>query len=293
MASGIFALLDDIAMLMDDVAVMGKMAAKKTIGILGDDLAVTAEKSSGFVSSRELPILWKLTKGSLINKLLVLPGAFLLSAFLPIAVTILLVIGGVYLSYEGAEKIMEYLFHRKRGGDNFKTPVETEENRQIKETKKVKSALFVDLILSIEIVIIALSTVIENSILVQILVVSGVALVATVGVYGIVALLVRMDDLGYLLIEKSDNSKTFSARIGMILVEALPIIIRLLTVIGTLAMLLVAGGIFRHTFHELHHLFYGLPLILGDFITGFVVGISVFLVLKLGVLVFSKIKTRM
>lgn len=209
MASGFFALLDDIAVLMDDVAAMSKIATKKTAGILGDDLAVNAEKASGFVSSREIPVLWAITKGSFINKLIILPLAFLLSAFLPIAVTIILILGAIYLAYEGAEKIYEYAFPHEHPKAHLESKEYTEEEILTFEKEKIKSAIFTDFILSVEIVIIALGTVLGEDITTQILVVSFVAIVATIGVYGIVALIVRMDDLGYRLIKASKSEKKF------------------------------------------------------------------------------------
>ncbi len=288
MASGFFALLDDIAALMDDVAAMSKVATKKTAGILADDLAVNAEKASGFMSSRELPVLWKITKGSFLNKLILLPLAFLLSAFLPAAIVPILVIGGMYLAFEGAEKIYSFFFHRKHA----KAAVELVEMTQAEvtdyEKKKIKSAILVDFILSIEIIILALSSVAEQRLSVQIGVVSLVALLATVGVYGIVALIVRMDDVGFKLIARTETKASFSARLGRLLVNTLPIVIRSLTVIGTLAMILVAGGIFVHNIHFIHDLVHSLPALLGEFLVGLVVGIAVLLVIKLGGLFVKK-----
>src|SRR6187431_1741277 len=208
MASGFFALLDDIAALMDDVAVMSKIAAKKTAGILGDDLAVNAEKASGFISSRELPVLWAIAKGSFINKLIILPIAFLLSAFFPLAIKIILVLGGLFLAYEGAEKIYEYFFPHKHPAGETIIQEFTEEQILAFEKEKIKSAIVTDFILSVEIVIIALGTVIEETLLSQIVVVSLIAILATVGVYGIVALIVRMDELGFKLIGMSTKEKS-------------------------------------------------------------------------------------
>ena len=184
MASGFFVLLDDIAAIMDDVAAMSKIATKKTAGVLGDDLAVNAEKASGFVSSRELPVLWAIGKGSLVNKLIILPIAFLLSAFLPAAIIVILVLGGLYLAYEGAEKIYEYFFPHEHAKPEISLQPMTEEEILIHEKDKIKSAIVTDFILSVEIVIIALGTVIGKPISSQIAVVSIVALIATVGVYG-------------------------------------------------------------------------------------------------------------
>jgi predicted DNA repair protein MutK len=268
MASGFFAILDDIALLMDDVASMSKIATKKTAGILGDDLAVNAEKATGFVSSREIPVLWAITKGSAINKLIILPVVFLLNFYFPEAVKIILILGGLFLAYEGAEKIIEFLFHKKNQASKEEV-LDIDVTQQ--EKIKIKSAIKTDFILSLEIVIIALSTVFDKDLTTQILVVSVVALIATVGVYGIVALIVRMDDAGLVLIKKS-NDQGFFAGVGHGLVKLLPIIIRTLAVVGTIALLLVSGGIFAHNSHYLHDLFHGWPELLRDFTLGLVIG---------------------
>lgn len=271
MASGFFVLLDDIAALMDDVAVMGKIAAKKTAGILGDDLAVNAEKASGFMSSREIPVLWAITKGSMLNKLIILPIAFLLSAFLPWAVTAILILGGFYLAYEGAEKAYEYFFQHHKA--KVVAPTErTEEEILALEKEKIKSAIVTDFILSIEIVIIALGTVVTQPLVTQIIVVSVIALIATIGVYGVVALIVRMDEFGAKLIELNEQEDSFSDKVGKVLVTALPVVIKSLSVIGTIALLLVSGGIFVHNIHFIHDLVNFIPSILGEFIIGLVVG---------------------
>ena len=278
MASGFFVLLDDIAAIMDDVAVMSKIAAKKTAGILGDDLAVNAEKASGFASSRELPVLWAISKGSLLNKIIILPIAFLLNAFLPVAIIIILVLGGLFLAYEGAEKIYEFIFphsHEESAGITAETL--TEEEILEAEKGKVKSAIITDFILSVEIVIIALGTVIDEPLIQQIIVTSIIALIATIGVYGIVALIVRMDEAGYKLIKFSKNEKSISNFIGNILVKALPIVIKSLTVIGTIALILVAGGIFVHYIPFFHHIVptINLPSIIKEFVIGLALGIVV------------------
>lgn len=281
MASGFFALLDDIAAIMDDVAVMSKIAAKKTAGILGDDLAVNAEKASGFISSREIPVLWAITKGSFLNKLIILPIAFLLSAFLPLAIIIILILGGLYLAYEGAEKIYEYFFPHKQ--TSIETIVQDFSEAEILalEKDKIKSAIVTDFILSVEIVIIALGTVIGKPITSQIVVVSIIAILATIGVYGIVALIVRMDELGYKLIGLSTKERSLSKSIGNILVQALPKVIKSLGIIGTIALILVAGGIFVHNINFLHHLFPQLPSIVKEFSFGLVIGLLVLGVVNL------------
>ncbi len=278
MASGFFALLDDIAVLMDDVAAMTKISTKKTAGILGDDLAVNAEKASGFSPSRELPVLWAITKGSALNKVIILPIAFLLSAFLPWAVTVILVLGGLYLAYEGAEKIYHFLFPVKHE-NNIKEALQENVNISDEailalEKTKIKSAIVTDFILSVEIVIIALGTVIGKDLLFQILVVTAVAIIATIGVYGIVAMIVRMDDLGLRFIKLSKGKGVLFA-IGNLLVKGLPLIVKSLGVIGTIALVLVAGGIFVHNVEFLHHFLDSLPSILQEFIVGLVVGFVV------------------
>jgi uncharacterized protein len=255
MASGFFAILDDIGALMDDVAVTSKVATQKTAGILGDDLAVNAEKATGFLSSRELPVLWAITKGSFINKLIILPIVFLINWLYAPAINYVLIVGGLYLAFEGVEKIIEFLFHRdKKGHEVVEEIEEVEKNPEQIEKAKVKSAITTDFILSIEIVIIALGTVLEEKhpLITQILVTSLVAFIATVGVYGIVALIVRMDDAGFKLIKKS-NDKGFFGKLGHLLVKALPIVIKALGVIGTIALIMVAGGIFAHRVEFLHH----------------------------------------
>jgi predicted DNA repair protein MutK len=193
MTGGFFALLDDIATLLDDAAVVTKVAAKKTTGILGDDLAVNAQKASGFAASRELPILWAITKGSFRNKLIILPLAFLLSAYASWIIVPILMLGGIYLAYEGVEKIYEYFTPHKQTHPRQEDQLTQEDILKIEE-KKIKSAIRTDFILSIEIVIIALGTVLQQALYVQIIAVTVVAVLATIGVYGIVALLVRMDD---------------------------------------------------------------------------------------------------
>ena len=269
MASGFFAILDDITALMDDIAMTSKIATRKTAGILGDDLAVNAEKATGFLADREIPILWKITKGSFLNKLIIVPVALLLSAFYPVAVTAILVAGGFYLAYEGVEKIVEYLFHKKKVGEEV--VVETEENAALAEKAKIKSAITTDFILSVEIVIIALGTTIDATLGIRIATVSIVAILATIGVYGIVALIVRMDDAGYRLI-KSSGDKGFFGAIGHLLVKGLPVVIRILSVVGTIALILVAGGIFVHNIDFLHNLFPQIPSTIKEFIIGLIAG---------------------
>ena len=248
MAGGIFAILDDISMLMDDAAMVTKASIKQTAPILGDDLAVNAEKAAGFHASRELPVLLKITKGSLKNKLIILPIAFFLSAIAPWLIAPVLIVGGLYLSYEGAEKIYEFIEIKILKKEH------NEHKKILTEDQKIKSAILTDFILSIEIVVIALGTVINQPLPIQIFSVCVVAIAATVGVYGLVALLVRMDDVGFYLIKTSSDGD-LKEKIGELLVASLPKVIQILAVVGTIAMLLVAGGIFMHNIEYLHHLY--------------------------------------
>ena len=265
MASGFFAILDDIAALMDDVAVTAKLATQKTAGILGDDLAVNAEKATGFLESREIPVLMKIMKGSFINKLIIVPVVFLLQWLYEPAITIILIFGGFYLAYEGVEKIIEFIFHRsKKGHEVIEESVITDEDGEELEKSKIKSAVTTDFILSLEIVIIALASAKVgyedlksqfSPLLVEIVTVSIVAIIATIGVYGIVALIVRMDDAGYKIIKKSKKETGFLVSVGNFLVNALPWVIKGLAVVGTFSLILVAGGIFVHNIDWIHHHF--------------------------------------
>ena len=290
MASGFFAILDDIAALMDDVAMTSKLATKKTAGILGDDLAVNAEKATGFLSSREIPVLWAITKGSFVNKLIILPVVFLLNWLYPPAIKMALIIGGFYLAYEGVEKIIEYFFHRAKDAAQVVAESTLEESDEHSEKAKVKSAIKTDFILSLEIVIIALGTAMEKEhpLLTQILSVTFVAIIATVGVYGIVALIVRMDDAGFYLMRRSDD-KSFLSSLGGLLIKALPFVIKALAVLGTIALILVSGGIFLHNIDYLHHLIpHSIPSVLAEFSMGIVFGLVTVLVMT----VFKKLKSN-
>ena len=288
MASGFFAILDDIAALMDDVAMTSKLATKKTAGILGDDLAVNAEKATGFLASREIPVLWAITKGSFINKLIILPIVFLLNWLYPPAIKVALIIGGFYLAYEGVEKIIEYFFHRQKNSEVVVEESKLEETDENSEKAKVSSAIKTDFILSLEIVIIALGTAMEKEhpLITQIISVTIVAVLATIGVYGIVALIVRMDDAGFYLMRKSDNKGFFSS-LGGVLIKALPLVIKGLGVLGTFALILVSGGIFLHNIEYIHHL---IPHSIPSTIAEFGVGIAFGLVAVLLMTGFNKVK---
>lgn len=276
---GFFALLDDISILLDDVAAMSKLAAKKTAGILGDDLAVNAEKSAKFDDNRELPVLYKIAKGSFINKLIILPLIFTLSYFLPEAIIPILIIGGFYLGYEGFEKILEWTLHKKHKNENKEDEVDfvglTPEN----ENKKIKSAILIDFILSVEIVIIALSTVMNKPFLTQVIVVSIISLLAVVVVYGLVGLLIRMDNVGFWL--KTKYKHKFIHSVGEFMINSLPVIIKILGIVGTIAMLLVAGGIFIHNIDYIHHITENLNFwLLEDMTVGFLSGLVAFIIIE-------------
>ena len=283
MAGGILAILDDVAMLLDDAAVMSKVAAKKTAALLGDDLAVNAEKATGFHASRELPVIWAITKGALLNKIIILPVAFLLSAYMPWLIVPILLLGGAYLSYEGAEKVYEW-FTRPHNHKPAASSSSDEQEILHSESAKIKAAIRTDFILSIEIIVITLDTVMEQSITIQIMVVSLIALLATAGVYGVVALLVRMDDAGLHLIERAKLLKGLVARAsqftGELLINALPKVIRLLGIVGTIAMLLVGGGMFVHNIDVIHHFLLALPVLLADLIVGLVIGLILMVLMQ-------------
>ena len=274
MATGIFAILDDIAVLADDVAVNTKIATQKTVAILGDDLAVNAEKAMGFAQSRELKVIWAITKGSFINKLIILPLAFLLSSFAPWSIPIILVFGGLYLSYEGAEKVEEFFVKHKK---EDKTVLQsTNEDVLEVEQKKIKAAIRTDFILSIEIVILALGTVLEKPFLTQIFATIFVAFIATIGVYGLVALIVRIDNVGFWLISKKYNKS------GNFLVALMPKLINALSIIGTIAMLLVGGGLLSHNVEFIHHLAHNmLPTLLNNLLIGLIGGFIIFFTVNL------------
>ena len=238
--SSLFTLIDDIASILDDVALMTKIAAKKTVGVVGDDLALNANQVTGASSDRELPIVWAVTKGSLVNKVILIPIALLLSAFLPWLIVPLLMIGGAYLCFEGVEKILhKFIAHE-----------EHEEKTIFNEAAKIKGAIRTDFILSAEIIIIALGELTEASLLTRIISLSVVGIGITIFVYGLVALIVRADDFGLYLIKKGGVAKS----IGNAILVIMPKFMRSLSFIGMLAMFLVGGGIFVHNVDFIHHL---------------------------------------
>lgn len=252
MASSLLLLLDDIATVLDDVAVMSKMAAKKTAGVLGDDLALNAQQVSGVHSDRELPVVWNVAKGSFINKLILVPLALLISVIAPWAINPLLMIGGLFLCYEGVEKVLHSLHHKKaKTVDEAQQELEHVEVDLVAfEKEKLKGAIRTDFILSAEIVVISLGTVATASFITQLSVLSVIAIAMTVGVYGFVALIVKIDDIGLHLTEQTSNLKQ---KIGRGLLVFAPILMKTLTIVGTIAMFLVGGGIINHAVPWMHH----------------------------------------
>ncbi len=278
MASGFFALLDDVATLLDDIATMTKVAAKKTSSILVDDLAVNSEQAAGFASEREIPVIWAITKGSILNKLIILPFVFFLNALFPQALPYILLLGGAYLAYEGFEKVYEWIFHKKKHNSTPERELYNVENILEFEKKKIRSAIKTDFILSIEIIILTLSIVKDLPLYQKIIVVTIVSLVATLGVYGIVALIIRLDDIGVKL-KKIARTK-FLDTLGTWLINSMPSFIRLLMIVGTIALFIVAGGIYQHNLPYFHHIPLVLPGFIMDLVIGFVVGIIVFFLIS-------------
>lgn len=252
MASSLLILLDDIATILDDVAVMSKMAAKKTAGVLGDDLALNAQQVSGVRTDRELPVVWAVAKGSFVNKLILVPAALLISVVAPWLITPLLIIGGLFLCYEGVEKVLHSLHHKKAKTEEEAsqelTAIETD--MATFEKDKVKGAIRTDFILSAEIVVISLGTVATATFSTKVMVLSVIAILMTVGVYGFVAMIVKIDDLGLYLTQQVSS---FKQSIGRGLLAFAPKLMKTLTIVGTIAMFLVGGGIISHGVPLLHH----------------------------------------
>jgi uncharacterized protein len=252
MAGGsLLALLDDIASILDDVSVMTKTAASKTAGVLGDDLALNAQQVSGVVAKRELPVVWSVAKGSFINKLILVPAALGLNMFAEWAVNPLLMIGGAYLCYEGVEKLVH---HFARRGEKTKEQAEKElaelEAGVMDEKGKIKGAVRTDFVLSAEIIVITLGVVKLESFAKQAMVLSAIAVIMTVGVYGLVAAIVKLDDLGLYLSQKKSPA---AAKVGRFILWAAPFLMKGLSVVGTAAMFLVGGQILVHGVGPVHH----------------------------------------
>lgn len=265
--SSLFTLLDDIASVLDDVALMTKAATKKTAGVIGDDLALNANQVSGkdIKPERELPIVWAVAKGSLINKVILIPIALLLSIYLPALINPLLMIGGAYLCFEGVEKLLHKFLHKADSNE----PQEV-----VSEADKIKGAVRTDFILSAEIIIIALGVLQGAPTLTKILSLSAIGIGITLFVYGLVGLIVKLDDIGLWMMQKKS---ALSQSIGKGLLFIMPWFMKSLSVIGTIAMFLVGGGIFTHTVPYIHHIIEGLQLpasllSIADLVVGIIVG---------------------
>ncbi len=296
--TGLLALIDDIATLLDDVAILSKVAVKKTAGVLGDDLALNAEQVSGVRAERELPVIWAVAKGSFLNKLILVPAALLISAFLPQLITPLLMIGGLYLCFEGVEKVLHPLLHKNEDetehADKLKAVADTSVDLVAFEQQKIRGAIRTDFILSAEIIVIALGSVAGATMMMQSLVVSSVAIMVTVGVYSLVAGIVKIDDAGYYLLRNGEGN-SIKTLIGKSLLLVAPRLMKLLSVLGTAAMFLVGGGIivhavpfFHHILHDIKHTieqnvgglsFLGEPLV--SAVVGIVSGAIVLLIVSL------------
>ncbi|MNJ10125.1 Inner membrane protein YedI [compost metagenome] len=253
--SSLLVLIDDIATVLDDVSVMTKVAAKKTAGVLGDDLALNAQQVTGVRAEREIPVVWAVAKGSFLNKLILVPAALLISAFIPWAVTPLLMIGGAFLCFEGFEKLAHKFLHNKAEDQaEQEALIEAVADPAVDlvalEKTKIKGAIRTDFILSAEIIAITLGTVADAPLPQQIIVLSGIAIVMTIGVYGLVAGIVKLDDLGLWLTQKASRA---AQGLGNGILSAAPYMMKSLSVIGTAAMFLVGGGILVHGVAPLHH----------------------------------------
>lgn len=311
--SNLLALIDDIASLLDDIALMSKVSAKKTAGVLGDDLALNAEQVSGVRAERELPVVWAVAKGSFKNKLILVPAALLMSAFIPWAITPLLMLGGAFLCYEGFEKVAHKFMHSEE--DRAKRMERTQALADPKvdvielERKKIKGAIRTDFILSTEIVVIVLGTVQDSSMAVQIAVVSGMALCITVGVYSLVAGIVKIDDAGLYLtkVPAFDVWGRVCNKTGRGLLRLAPLLMKTLSVVGTVAMFMVGGGILMHGLPGAHELIahlvvplQSIPIVGGatsavmptimDAIIGLLAGSLLLPLVTLGKTTFGKIK---
>ena len=256
-AGSLLTLLDDIASVLDDVSILTKKAAAKTAGVLGDDLALNAQKVSGVVSARELPVVWAVAKGSFFNKLILVPLALLIGTFAPWAIVPLLMVGGLFLCFEGVEKLHHAMPHRARKSPEVageaiavlaaSSPQEVVET----ESEKIKGAVRTDFILSAEIIAITLGTVADENFTRQVLVLSAIAVVMTVGVYGLVAGIVKLDDAGLYLTQRGNP---LAQKAGQAILWGAPFLMKSLSILGTAAMFLVGGGIVTHGIPWLHHL---------------------------------------
>ena len=258
--ASLLTLLDDIASILDDVAVMSKVAAKKTAGVLGDDLALNAQQVTGVSADRELPVVWAVALGSFRNKLILVPAAMLISAFIPWAVTPLLMFGGLFLCFEGFEKLHHSYSHRKdKHAEQAESDLPEISDLAAYEKEKVKGAIRTDFVLSAEIIAITLGIVADKSLSTQFFTLAIIGIVMTIGVYGLVAAIVKMDDAGLYLSQRQGESgfTRFNRKLGFGLLSAAPVLMKSLTIIGTAAMFMVGGGILTHGLHwvgeQIHH----------------------------------------
>jgi len=255
MASSLLALIDDIASILDDVVLLTKLASKKTAGVLGDDLALNAQQVAGVRADRELPVVWAVAKGSLVNKAILVPSALAISAFAPALVTPLLMVGGAFLCYEGFEKLAHRFLHSReedaaRVAELAGALVDAQVDMAVLEKDKIKGAIRTDFVLSAEIIAITLGTVATESLLRQSAVLVSIAVIMTAGVYGFVAGIVKLDDGGLALSRRAD---AFSQRVGRAILAGAPLLMKLLTIVGTAAMFLVGGGILSHGVAPVQH----------------------------------------
>ncbi|ABO22698.1 DUF808 domain-containing protein [Shewanella loihica] len=255
--ASLLTLLDDIAAILDDVALMSKVAARKTAGVLGDDLALNAQQVSGVNADRELPVVWAVAKGSLRNKCILVPAALLISAFIPWAVTPLLMFGGLFLCYEGFEKVYHSLTHKHEPAMSQSEMAKAAEDLKAFEKQKVAGAIRTDFVLSAEIIAITLGVVAESSFMTQVVTLAIIAVLMTVGVYGLVAGIVKLDDAGLYLSQRQGDGllRRLGRKLGGGLVNAAPYLMRGLTVVGTIAMFMVGGGILTHGIHQIAEVF--------------------------------------
>jgi predicted DNA repair protein MutK len=258
--SSLLLLIDDITTVLDDVAAMSKVAAKKTTGVLGDDLALNSQQVSGVRADRELPVVWAVAKGSFKNKLILVPSALTLSAFAPWSITPILMMGGAYLCYEGFEKIVHPFLHSKEeilheAHILHEAIIHPEVDLVELEREKIKGAIRTDFVLSAEIIVIALGTVATQTLSSQAAVVSVIAVAMTVGVYGFVALIVKLDDIGLYLVQNAPLGRkgAFNRTLGKALLSFAPRLMKILTIVGTIAMFLVGGSILAHGIPMMHH----------------------------------------
>lgn len=294
--SSLLALIDDIATTLDDIAILTKVAAKKTSGVLGDDLALNAQQVAGVNADRELPVVFAVAKGSAINKIILVPAALVISQVASFLIVPLLMLGGSFLCFEGFEKIHEKLFHKKSKEKPDQMNLENEQNSShghnqdlaTLEKNKIKGAIRTDFILSAEIVVITLGTVANENLLKQSLVLTGIATLMTVGVYGLVALIVKLDDMGLYLLKTTARWKQ---KLGNGLLSFAPLLMKFLGIAGTVAMFMVGGGIITHNVHALHELTSQQSLFVSsglDIGLGIITGFLVFLGLKIVKKLFSK-----